>query len=430
MTETNADKTVFTVKIDSLAYGPYGIGRREGQVILTPLTAPGDEAEVSVIEQRPNYGVAELLRVLQLSPVRQPPPCPYFAECGGCPWQHVRYESQLAAKEKNVVDALERIGKLDGFELLPILASPEEYHYRRRVRLHTRDSKKLGYHRAFSHELIEIDSCLIAEPQVERNIIKAREWLGKLSTVIREIEIVGSDEEEKVVLAGKADGRFIGDDDSACSRFLDGHNELMGLILFGRGWRRAWGRGTIITSMDDGLKLEIDAEVFTQVNRQGNRRLIRELLRWGEFYDQDRVLELYCGAGNFTFPVAQRSKEVVAIDNAPRAIENAKANSRLNRLKNIRWLRSPVPQAVKQARKKGDRFSKIILDPPRSGAKGLEEDLTSLNADKILYVSCNPPTLARDLAALSKRGYRLSRVQPFDLFPHTFHVETLAEMVR
>jgi 23S rRNA (uracil1939-C5)-methyltransferase len=204
----------------------------------------------------------------------------------------------------------------------------------------------------------------------------------------------------------------------------------MGLVLFGRGWRRSWGHGSITTDIESGLKLEIDGEVFTQVNPQGNRRLVRELLRWGEFYDQDRVLELYCGAGNFTFPMAERSKEVVAVDNAPRAIENGKANSRLNRLKNICWIRSPVPQAVKQARKKGDRFSKIILDPPRSGAKGLEEDLASLEAQKILYVSCNPPTLARDLAALSKRGYRLNRVQPVDLFPHTFHVETLAEMVR
>jgi 23S rRNA (uracil1939-C5)-methyltransferase len=430
MTETNVDKTVFTVKIDSLAYGPYGIGRREGQVILTPLTAPGDEVEVRVVEQKPNYAVAEFQRVLQPSPVRRSPPCPYFAECGGCPWQHIRYESQLISKERNVVDALKRIGKLDGYELIPILPSPEEYRYRRRVRLHVHEGEKLGFHRALSHDLIEIDSCPIAEPHVEHNIINAREWLGRLKTAIREIEIVGSDEEEKVILAGKADGALAPDDDGVCSRFLDSHNEVMGLILFGRGWRRSWGQATISTHLENGLKLEIDGEVFTQVNRQGNDRLVGELLQWGEFYDRDRVLELYCGAGNFTFSVAQRSKEVIAIDNVPRAIENGKANSRLNRLKNIRWLRSHVPHAVKSMQTNSEKFSKIILNPPRSGAKGLEKDLASLEAQKILYVSCNPPTLARDLAALSKKGYRLSRVRPFDLFPQTFHVETLAEMVR
>jgi len=428
MTETNANNT-FAIKIDSLAYGPYGVGRREGQVILTPLTAPGDEAEVRIVEQKQNYAVAELLRLIQPSPIRQSPPCPYFTECGGCPWQHIRYESQLAAKEKNVVDALKRIGKLDKFQLIPILPSPQEYHYRRRIRLHAH-GEKLGFHRAFSHDLIEIDSCIIADPKVERHIIVAREWLGELKTSVREIEIVGSDENERIILAGKVEGDFALDDDGACSRFLDAHGEMLGLILFGRGWRRSWGQGTMTANSESGLKLEIDGEVFTQVNRQGNHRLVGELLQWGEFHDQDRILELYCGAGNFTFPMAQRTKEVVAVDNAPRAIENGKTNSRTNQLTNIRWHRSSVPQLIKQMRNKGEKFSKIVLNPPRSGAKGLEEDLASLGAQKILYVSCNPPTLARDLAALSKKGYRLSRVQPFDLFPHTFHVETLAEVVR
>ena len=322
MTETNANNT-FAIKIDSLAYGPYGVGRREGQVILTPLTAPGDEAEVRIVEQKQNYAVAELLRLIQPSPIRQSPPCPYFTECGGCPWQHIRYESQLAAKEKNVVDALKRIGKLDKFQLIPILPSPQEYHYRRRIRLHAH-GEKLGFHRAFSHDLIEIDSCIIADPKVERHIIVAREWLGELKTSVREIEIVGSDENERIILAGKVEGDFALDDDGACSRFLDAHGEMLGLILFGRGWRRSWGQGTMTANSESGLKLEIDGEVFTQVNRQGNHRLVGELLQWGEFHDQDRILELYCGAGNFTFPMAQRTKEVVAVDTAPRAIENGK----------------------------------------------------------------------------------------------------------
>ena len=176
--------------------------------------------------------------------------------------------------------------------------------------------------------------------------------------------------------------------------------------------------------------MEADGEVFTQVNREGNSRLADEILQWGDFNSHDRVLELYCGAGNFTLPVSRRCKEVVAVEGDTRSVENGKTNGRLIRLENIRWIRSHVPGALKQMSERGERFSKIILNPPRSGAKGLEDDLACLGAEKILYVSCNPPTLARDLAALSKKGYRVTRVRPVDLFPHTFHVETLAEMVR
>ena len=176
--------------------------------------------------------------------------------------------------------------------------------------------------------------------------------------------------------------------------------------------------------------MEVDGEVFTQVNRQGNSQLVQELLHWGEFHNQDLVLELYCGAGNFTLPIARPARAVVAVEGDGRSVENGRTNSQLNGLENIRWIRSHVPGALKQMSERGERFSKIILNPPRSGAKGLEGDLASLGAKKILYVSCNPPTLARDLAGLSKKGYKLKRVQPIDLFPHTFHVEALAEAVR
>jgi 23S rRNA (uracil1939-C5)-methyltransferase len=418
------------LKIDSLAYGPYGVGRREGRVVLVPLTVPGDEAEVRIVEEKSNYDLGELLHLVRPSPQRQQPPCPYVGRCGGCPWQQVRYDAQLSAKEKSVEDALRRIGKLEGFDMLPILRSPLEYGYRRRIRLQAGGDKRLGFHRAFSHELIEIDSCLIASPKTNRYLSQAREWIKNLRTAVRQLEIVESDAEETVVLVGMAEGEFASEDDVASARFLESHREVQGLVLFARGFRRSWGQDKISVDCDGGLKMEVGAELFIQVNREGNRRLLHELLQWGEFGDRDRVLELYSGAGNFTLPVARRSKEVVAVEGDSRAVKNGRCNSQLSRIENIRWIRSHVPRAIKQLREKRERFSKIVLNPPRSGAKGLEEDLASLGAEKILYVSCNPSTLARDLAALTKKGYRLTRVRPIDLFPHTFHVETLAEVVR
>ena len=420
--------TELKVKIDSLAYGPYGIGRAEGRVILVPLTAPGDEAAVRIVEEKKNYLVGELARLASPSPLRRDAACPYFGACGGCQWQHIRYEAQLAAKEKNVEDALRRIGKLDGFELRPIIGSGREYHYRRRIRLQADGHGRLGFHRASSNDLIEIDSCLISGARAESRIADAREWSARLETPIRSMEIVEDEEEEALVLAAHAAGPFDPADDAQSSRFLSERRELAGLILSGRHWRRSWGREKILLRVEDGLKMEVDADVFTQVNPEANRRLVSALLEWGEFLEHDRVLELYCGAGNYTLPVARRARQVTAVEGDPRSVENGRSNSRLNRIENIRWLLSDVPAAAKRLDKRGEKFSRIILNPPRSGAKGLEEDLARFGAEKILYVSCNPATLGRDLAALAHRGYKLHRVQPIDLFPQTFHVEILAEM--
>lgn len=422
--------TELKLKIDSLTYGPYGIGRDNRRVILVPLTVPGDEAGVRIVAEKRNYAIGELSHLLKPSPLRQVPPCPYFERCGGCPWQQIEYEGQLAAKEKIVVDALHRIGRLDGFQILPILRSPQEYGYRRRIRLQSDGRKRLGFYRALSHELIEIDSCLIADPQVDRHLSVAREWIKGLRTKLRFVEIIMSDGEQQTVLVGRSEERFFQEDDALCAPFVSGQKEIKGVIISGPGWHRSWGRTKIHIQSQDDLIMEVDGNIFTQVNREGNNLLVGEILQWGEFDHQDRVLELYSGTGNLSLPAARRAGEIIAVDGNPQSIRNGKENGRLNRIENIRWLCSDVPKAVRRLVTDQEQFSKIILNPPRSGAKGLEHELASLNADKILYVSCNPPTLARDLSALSKKGYRLTRVRPIDLFPHTFHVEVLSEMVR
>ncbi|MCZ6451452.1 MAG: 23S rRNA (uracil(1939)-C(5))-methyltransferase RlmD, partial [Deltaproteobacteria bacterium] len=396
--------TELKLKIDSLTYGPYGIGRDNRRVILVPLTVPGDEAGVRIVAEKRNYAIGELSHLLKPSPLRQAPPCPYFERCGGCPWQQIEYEGQLAAKEKIVVDALHRIGRLDGFQILPILRSPQEYGYRRRIRLQSDGRKRLGFYRALSHELIEIDSCLIADPQVDRHLSVAREWIKGLRTKLRFVEIIMSDGEQQTVLVGRSEERFFQEDDALCAPFVSGQKEIKGVIISGPGWHRSWGRTKIHIQSQDDLIMEVDGNIFTQVNREGNNLLVGEILQWGEFDHQDRVLELYSGTGNLSLPAARRAGEIVAVDGNPQSIRNGKENGRLNRIENIRWLCSDVPKAVRRLAADQEQFSKIILNPPRSGAKGLEHELASLNADKILYVSCNPPTLARDLSALSKKG--------------------------
>ena len=428
MNQTNS-KTDFTLEIESLAYGPYGIGRIENQVVMVPATTPGDKISARLTDAKGNYALGEMVRLLQSSPLRQTPPCPYVNDCGGCPWQHVRYEAQLNAKEQSVADALRRIGKLTGFELRPIIRSPREYHYRRRIRLQCSESKRVGFFRAFSHNLVEIDSCLIADHALNQAIHGLRRWIDELETPVEHVEIVSGDDPDEVVAAGKIGGEFNSRDDSACERLIDQPNGINGLILHGDNWRKEWGRTAVSIRSDDGICLEVKGDVFTQVNAEGNRKLLRELVAAGGFDKSDRLLELYSGAGNFTLSLAKRAQKVVAVESYRQSIDSGKRSAQFNGIENIHWICAHVPAAVKQLTKQRERFSKIILDPPRAGAKGIDRSLAALGAEKILYVSCNPATLARDLAALARHGYKLAFVQPIDLFPHTFHVETLAVMI-
>jgi 23S rRNA (uracil1939-C5)-methyltransferase len=429
MSEPNAKNEV-TLEIDRLSYGPYGIGRVDGRVVMVPHTAPGDRIVTRVVEEKGRFSIAELVRVISPSPARRTPPCPYVGKCGGCAWQHLNYETQLKAKQQSVDDALKRIGKLSGYDLRPIIGIADEFHYRRRIRLQAGPANKLGFYGASSHHLVEIDSCLIAEEQLNTAIETLRRWAPGMNTAIEHVEIVTGDEANQTVVAARAVNGFIPRDEPACANLIAMDSGIQGLIISGRDWRKFWGEPRITVGLRSDLKFTVDADVFTQVNPAGNRRILDELLTAGDFQTGDRVLELFCGAGNFTLAIARQTEAVFAVEGHRPSIANGKLNAQKNGIENIRWFCAPVPKAVAELKRKRERFSKIVLDPPRAGAKGIEADVAALGAAKILYVSCNPATLARDVAALAKLGYKLATVQPIDLFPQTFHIETLAVLER
>ena len=325
MSQTNA-KNNFTLEIESLAYGPYGIGRIDHQVLMIPATVPGDKIAAQVTHWKGSYAIGQIRELLQRSPWRQTPPCPYVNECGGCPWQQVQYPAQLKSKEQSVSDALRRIGKLDGFELRPIIASPREYHYRRRIRLQCDKTKRMGFYRAFSHDLVEIDRCLIADNGLNKVLHPLRAWMSALDTAIKQVEIVSGDDPHEIVAVGKVAGEFIQRDDFACERFLN-QTGINGLILYGENWRKEWGQTTVSIRNDDGTGLKVEGSVFTQVNAEGNRLLLKELLQAGGFEKNDQLLELYSGAGNFTLSLAKRAHNVVAVESYRQSIDSGKRSA-------------------------------------------------------------------------------------------------------
>lgn len=417
------------LKIDALTYGPYGIGRLDGKAIMVPHTAPGDTIEARIVEAKERYSLGESVRILERSPLRRTPPCPYAGVCGGCSWQHLGYDAQLKAKEQSVGDALRRIAKLDGHELRPIISSTHELGYRRRIRLQVGPDKQLGFFAAASHRLVEIAACLIASEPLNELLDQLRRWMRSLETSIEHIELVGGDGLDELVVVAQTNGDFVPRDEHRCENLI-AEATLNGLIVAGHNWRKTWGIPTLTVNLIDEISLTVDADVFIQVNPEGNLQILRALLGAGKFQPTDRVLEFYCGAGNFTLPIARRVREICAVEGHRAAIACGKLNAQKQGLENIRWTAAAVPQAAARLKNRRAHFDKIVLDPPRAGAKDLDAALASFGAEKILYISCNPTTLARDLAALTKRGYTLRMVQPIDLFPQTFHVETLAVVER
>lgn len=231
--------TQLALTIDTLTHGPYGLGRSDGKVVLVPLTVPGDRVEVDVVEEHRRYSVARLRSVVEPSPARRTAPCPYTGACGGCSWQEAAYETQLQAKQRNVADTLARVGGLAGFQLHPILSGSGEFHYRRRIVLHVDGERRVGFHRAFSREIVEVRRCHIAEADAESGIKIAAQWVGRLATPVSEVEVLSADRQGQIILSAKSRHAYQSADGDACAGFVGG--AVAGIVMAGPGWRRRWG---------------------------------------------------------------------------------------------------------------------------------------------------------------------------------------------
>jgi 23S rRNA (uracil1939-C5)-methyltransferase len=428
MAQSNA-KTEVALEIVSLSHGPYGIGRHEGRVVMVPGTVPGDRVTASITASKPGYDTGYLSHINTASAQRRQPPCPYVGACGGCPWQQMDYEAQLAAKARNLDDALRRIGKLNDFTLLPIVSAPREFSYRRRIQLRCGPDKRVGFSPSASHDLVAIERCAIATDAVNRALEQVRLGIPRTLANIGQVEIVEGDRGNETAVVVHADAPLVACDAQIFEKLVNsGH--VKGIIVKAHGQRQIWGDPRLSVIAEPGLDHLVDADVFTQINAEGNRLLLQRLLGFVGCTPRERVLELYCGAGNFTLSMARRCGEVLAVEGDPHAIANGKLNAQRHGIENIRWRAAPVPAAVAALARRKESFAKVVLDPPRAGAKGIDQHLAALGAERLIYISCNPPTLARDLAALTRRGYRLVEVQPLDLFPQTFHVEALALLKR
>lgn len=389
----------YDVAIEKLVYGGDGLARIGRQAVFVPLTAPGDRARIRLTEVSRNFARGELLELLDPSPARRTPPCPYFGQCGGCQMQHLTYPAQLEVKAEFVRESLRRMGGIEWGAEIPVLAA-DELGYRARAELkveQTANAPRIGYYRAGSRDIVDVAQCPILLPAANRELARLHAEPSLVPNDATRVYLTVGDDEVIVTPATGEGARAVEID------ALGTAHQRIGGIDYGFGVRSFF---------------------------QGNRLLVEKLVEAAVGAEAGAVaIDLYAGVGLFSLQLARKFGEVYAVEGNRAAATHAVANARANHITNVRSEPISVEAWLKYKSHDLPRPDFILLDPPRAGAgAAVIERLAAIRAPRVTYVSCDPTTLARDLKLLVGYGYTLNSVTAVDLFPQTFHIETIAKL--
>ena len=434
--------------VDSLAYGGNGVARLEGYVVFVSGAVPGDRVRAVVTKRKRAYAEARTVEVLEPSSERIDPVAPGHP---GTPWQVLPYERQLAVKSEQVDEALRRIGRLDGFELEPIVPAEQQWRYRNKLEYSfgkTGDGPlSCGFHKPGSwEEIVHVEDDLLASERVNvarRAVLDwcrsaglepydRREQRGLLrNLVIREGRRTGEIQVRVVNSEGRFDAEALAEalGDVADALFW---TQIAGVAEVTSGGRTEQVKGA--TQMREelgGLELGISPEAFFQTNTEMAERLYGVATEYAALAGWERVFDLYCGMGTIGLTLAPRAGEVWGLEVVEEAIADAIANARRNEIDNARFFAGDVRLALRELVEKAGRPDVVVVDPPRSGlSQKVVRRVVEAAPKRIVYVSCNPTTLAPNAAQLTEAGYTLRRVRPVDMFPQTHHIECVADFVR
>ncbi len=429
-------EAIFQAHIDKLTHDGRGIAFVDGRAVFIEGALPGEKVTFRYTEMRRDYACGKVVEVVAAAPDRVDPPCSAFGRCGGCSLQHVSHDAQIRMKQDLLTEQMRRIGKIPQFELWPPLTGPE-WGYRRKARLGVRYVRNkqnvlVGFRERGSGKVAEIDACLTLHPKVGKR-------LQDLSLLVEDLSI--REQLPQIEVA-------IGDNRSALVfRVLQPPTEAdrSRLAEFGRNfdfdvYLQPGGPDSLeaLTPPDPPLlHYRLPGEIllwfgpldFTQVNADLNRRMIERVLEALDPRPNETILDLFCGLGNFTLPLARRAARVVGVEGNPRAVDMGHYNATANQIENVRFHCCDLTQELDDQPWARCQYDKILLDPARSGALELMKWLPRWRPKRIVYVSCNPATLARDVGQLvHEHGFHLNRAGIIDMFPHTAHVESVAEL--
>jgi len=428
-------RPIVDVVIERLAHGGRGVGRFQGKAVFVPATAPGETVRCRIVHEKRRYAEGELLEVLQSSPQRRLPFCPIATECGGCQWQHLTYAAQLEAKQAIFNDALVRTAGVDLQLIAPILAAPDEQGYRCRAQIKCRLGKKgflTGFYRNGTHRIVPFEHCPVLAAGLDPVLQQLRSALSRFRRADRvpQCDLCIDAAGQMLVIVHLLEGGL--DELRQLLEPLTFETKVAFFVQSGRKETLRHLCGAVaqyIHPETDGvLALGFAPGGFVQVNLEQNKRLVAEALAACHLQGDERVLDLYCGIGNFSLPLARHCREVVGVEEFAPAIVVARDNARTNGLDNLQFLAQPAEAYVASC--PPETFDLVLLDPPRTGASDVVAGLLRLKPRRIVYVSCDPATLARDLVPLLHGGYRFESARPVDMFPQTSHIEAVAVLSR
>jgi 23S rRNA (uracil1939-C5)-methyltransferase len=446
-----------SVTIEDLAFGGEGVGRADGYVVFVPRSVPGDQVRVRLTQARARFGRGTIEAIERPSADRTEAPCPYYGRCGGCRLQHVTYAAQLAFKQKQVADCLSRIGGLGAFDLRPIVGAAEVWGYRNKMEFTVAPGRGpdggvvIGLHEQDRYDVVlDVERCLIQSDRMNALLDEVRRFAAdqRLSAyeqetgegllrflMLREgrataeamVNVVTSAPavSELAPLVARVQARV-----PETTSVVMNVNPRKASVAVGVEEHLLGGRDHIRESVG-GLSFQVSPSSFFQTNTAQAERLFALALEATGLTGAETVIDLYSGTGAISLLLARRARWVYGIEIAPAAVADAERNAAANGIQNCTFLAGEVRHVLPSLIARGVAAEVVVADPPRAGfhPRALRA-LIALAPERIVYVSCNPATLARDLAELGGGGYRLEWVQPVDMFPHTPHIEAVARLVR
>jgi 23S rRNA (uracil1939-C5)-methyltransferase len=441
----------YIMDITGMNHEGQGVGRINELVVFTDGAIKGEKAEVKIIKVSKAYAVGKLIKIINRSPGRAQPFCPAFDKCGGCVLQHMDYETQLEYKTGQVRDAIKRIAKLENIRVNDTIGMENPLNYRNKAQYPVGRTDKditIGFYSARTHNIIEMSDCgiqdrisdsvkkIIREFMVANNIKAYEELSGKglvrhvmtrvgfnTSEIMVVLVLNGSKLPEQNKLVRLLTEKVQGIKSIVINVNTEKTNIILGsknICIFGKEY---------ITDTIGGYKFRISPLSFFQVNPVQTEVLYGKVMEYAGLTGEQTVIDLYCGIGTITMFLAGKAKKVYGIEVVSEAIADARINAELNNVQNVEFIVGDAEKAITEIEANGVKADIVVVDPPRKGCdEKVLETIANMQPQKIIYVSCNPSTLARDLAILSEKGYKTVEIQPVDMLPHTSHIESVVRL--
>ncbi|MEK3826936.1 23S rRNA (uracil(1939)-C(5))-methyltransferase RlmD [Paenibacillus sp. FSL K6-1558] len=459
------DETV--IEIIGMNHDGEGVGRADGYTLFVQGALLGETVRVRVMKTKKQYGYAKLLEIVKASPDRVSAPCPIYDQCGGCQIQHMSYAGQLAWKRQLVIDNLQRIGKLNvlvdsdtneedtehAIRVLPTMGMDEPWRYRNKAQVPigvTEGGLVGGFYAKGSHRIIDMETCLIQHEHNDEVVAKVKEIGSHLGIsayneetgrgLLRHVVVKKAFRTGEMMLVLVTNGRDIQHKDEWIGSIREAIPQVASIcqnvnkkqtnVIFGDETRVLWGRDVIYDFIGD-VQFAISPRSFYQVNPVQTEVLYGKTVEYAGLSGKETVIDAYCGIGTISLFLAQHADQVYGVEIVPEAIEDARSNAMLNEMKNVKFEVGASEDVIPRWKEQGIEADVIVVDPPRKGCDPrLLDTILEMKPERVVYVSCNPSTLARDLRVLEDGGYRTVEVTPVDMFPHTVHVESVAMLVR